>query len=102
MLVNFENYGNFSITLYHSHGLSTDHTCATGFTLKDCMEYIENEMRDDDTVINADIIDIYTGEIAAIIAREESEDFIDSDAWDEDPFIEYGYDPYMGCYSDDC
>ena len=26
----------------------------------------------------------------------------DEEDYEEDPFLEVGFDPYMGCYSDDC
>lgn len=105
MLVNFENYGNFNITMYYSDDTEKDVISATGYSLKDAMNIIEIEMHENSCCINADVYDIYTGEIVAIMERED-EDFVDedwyADEWKEDPFIECGYDPYMGCYSDDC
>lgn len=105
MLVNFENYGNFNITMYYSDDTERDIISATGYSLKEAMNLIETEMHENSCCITADVYDIYTGEIVAIMEREdediEEEPYFDHD-WRDDEFLEFGYDPYMGCYSDDC
>lgn len=103
MTIHFENYGNFSVTLHYSDVANVYYECATGYTLKECTDFIENRMNENSDCISADIVDIYTGEIVAIIENEEEE--IEQENWydyRDDYFDEVGFDPYMGCYSDDC
>lgn len=47
------------------------------------------------------------GEIAHLVDGETGEVIASSDDWDDcddgyEPDLEMGFDPYMGCYSDDC
>lgn len=44
------------------------------------------------------------GEIAHLVDGETGEIIQSSDDWDDydEPDLEMGFDPYMGCYSDDC
>lgn len=47
------------------------------------------------------------GEIANLVDGETGEVIESSDDWDDydedyEPDLEMGFDPYMGCYSDDC
>lgn len=49
------------------------------------------------------ITDMGTGEILAECATNRSDDLNDEpDDWNDEPYdLEMGFDPYLGCYSDD-
>lgn len=98
MLVAFENYGKFYVALNYSDGTELTYPTEPS-NLKDCMEFVENKMTDDLTITSSYVCDANTGEIVAIVSRE-NEDFIDD--YYEPDYDECGYNPYMGCYDFDC
>jgi hypothetical protein len=97
MTVNFEHYGRFYLSLNYIDAMVT---YVEPRSLKDCMDLIESEMSEDLTILSADVCDAETGEVVAIVTRD-NEDFIDED-WREPDYDECGYNPYMGCYDFDC
>lgn len=105
MKINFENYGEFYCTLININGDSVDYRASHPHTLKECTDFIENRMSFCRSVILGVICDWNTGEIVATIEQEHEPDYsiyerqLDCDwGYNED----MGYDPYMGCYTDDC
>lgn len=109
MTINFEHYGKFFISFTYDDG-TTDYYegDGEGYTLKEGADFISANIEDSLSIVSADIIDAETGEIVAIIEKEdedscdyEEEPYFGHD-WRDDEFLEFGYDPYMGCYSDDC
>lgn len=98
MTITFENYGKFYLALEYVDGTELTYVGETS-TLKECVDFIENRMAEDLTVIKAYLVDANTGEIVATIERE-NEDFIDD--YYEPAYDECGYNPYMGCYDFDC
>lgn len=108
MTINFENYGKFLITLrYDDNTYDNYEGCGEGYTLKEAADFISQNIENSLSIVSADIVDAETGEVVAIIEAEDedhSEEWYDwrDEEWREDPFMEYSYDPYMGCYSEDC
>lgn len=103
MTINFENYGNFYINLYYID-VCINYSENKPYTLKEATDFIEYKMTEDLSILSADIYDSETGEIIAIVTRD-NEDFADDeeDFNDyEDDFDEVGFNPYMGCYDYDC
>lgn len=106
MTVTFENYGNFYVGLNYTDGteLTYGGDESKPMNLKEAMDFLEEKMREDLTVIDAFLCDAETGEVVATLERE-NEDFADedwyADEWRDD-YDEVGYNPYMGCYDFDC
>lgn len=106
MTVIFENYGNFYVGLNYTDGteLTYGGDESKPMNIKEAMDFLEEKMREDLTVINAFLCDAETGEIVATLERE-NEDFADedwyADEWRDD-YDEVGFNPYMGCYDFDC
>jgi len=106
MTVTFENYGNFYVGLNYTDGteLTYGGDESKPMNIKEAMDFLEEKMREDLTVINAFLCDAETGEIVATLERE-NEDFADedwyADEWRDD-YDEVGFNPYMGCYDFDC
>lgn len=106
MTVTFENYGNFYVGLNYIDGteLTYGGDESKPMNLKEAMDFLEEKMREDLTVIDAFLCDAETGEVVATLERE-NEDFADedwyADEWRDD-YDEVGYNPYMGCYDFDC
>lgn len=98
MTITFENYGKFYLALEYADGTELTYASETS-TLKECIDFIENKMAEDLTVVQAYLVDANTGEVVATIERE-NEDFIDD--YYEPDYDECGYNPYMGCYDFDC
>lgn len=98
MTITFENYGKFYLALEYADGTELTY-CGEESTLKECVDFIENRMAEDLTVVKAFLVDANTGEVVATIERE-NEDFIDD--YYEPDYDECGYNPYMGCYDFDC
>ena len=102
MTINFTNYGKFSITFFYD-----DDTRAIfdgngeGYTLKEGADFIAQNMENSLSIISADIVDIETGEVVAIIEKDEDDT---AEEWYDyrDDYDECGYNPYMGCYDFDC
>lgn len=97
MTINFENYGRFYATLIFEDSLLSYRNENTPHSLKECADFIEYKMEQNPEVVSGIICDFDTGEVVADIKREE----------DEEPDLDWGYnedmgfDPYMGCYTDD-
>ena len=106
MTIDFGNYGKFFITLAYDDDTHENFDGnGEGYNLKEAADFISQNMENSLSILFADIVDFETGEIVATIENEEQiEEWHDysGEEWREDPFMEYGYDPYMGCYSDDC
>lgn len=106
MTVTFENYGNFYVGLNYTDGteLTYGGDESKPMNLKEAMDFLEEKMREDLTVIDAFLCDAETGEVVATLERE-NEDFADedwyADEWRDD-YDEVGFNPYMGCYDFDC
>lgn len=70
-------------------------------SINDALAYVENEIDVRLQATSASIWDTKTGELyitcSAENPEEEEDDFSDWD-YNED----MGFDPYMGCYTDDC
>ena len=101
MTIHFENYGAFYLNLTYADGTCADYyNPHCGNSLGDCMEFIHNRMTDDLTIVRAVVCDWETGEVVATVERD-NEDFADDGepSWIDD---DCGFDPYLGCYSDDC
>lgn len=99
MTINFENYGHFYCSLSYADGGVVDfRNEAMPNNLRECVDFIEYKMEQDTTITRGIICDWDTGEIVATIERD-NEDFADSD-WNYSE--DCGFDPYMGCYTDDC
>ena len=110
MTITFENYGKFYVGLNYVDGTELTYGgTKEPIGLKDAMDLIESKMHEDLTIIDAFLCDAETSEVVATLERE-NEDFIEDyeeepyfeHDWRDDEFLEFGYDPYMGCYSDDC
>ena len=75
-------------------------------TLENALDYVQS-IFDDDTMFHGDtvgcvhITDSNTGELIAMCERESTNDN-DYDAVDDYCDYEIGFDPYLGCYSEDC
>ena len=57
------------------------------------------------SVENIAIVDDTTGEVLWDACSEDEPAFIDDDPCDiewDDHYYDMGFDPYMGCYTDDC
>lgn len=103
MTIKFENYGHFYCSLAYSNNNVIDlRDDAMPHDLRECTDFIEYKMGQDTTIVLGIICDWDTGEVVATIERE-NEDFAD---FDPDPDWGYnedmGFDPYLGCYTDDC
>jgi len=80
-------------------------------TLESALEYV-NHIFNDSTMFRAErvshvhIINSLTGELIATCEPDSLTDKYQYDNWREDDGILYdedmGFDPYLGCYSDDC
>ena len=105
MIINFENYGKFLITLYYDDDTRDNYDGqGEGYTLKEAVDFISSNMENGFSVVSADIVDAETGEIVAIVEREETDELDDdwyADEWRDD-YDECGFNPYMGCYDFDC
>ena len=107
MTITFENYGNFYVGLNYTDGteLTYGGDESKPMNLKEAMDFLEEKMREDLTVIDAFLCDAETGEVVATLERE-NEDFIEDYeppyAWIEKDYDEVGFNPYMGCYDFDC
>ena len=102
MTINFENYGRFYCALSYVDNTVVDYrNDNTPHSLAEVMEFVEYHMSRDLRIILGSVWDWDTGECVATIERE-NDDFIDDEEDYETPFDEVGYDPYLGCYTDDC
>lgn len=99
MTIEFEDYGRFFLSLLTSDGLSTTF-CDSPYSFGECARFINYKMEQNPDVIGGIICDFDTGEIVATFKSDDyDEDEPDPDwGYNED----MGYDPYMGCYTDDC
>ena len=99
MTVQFENYGNFYITLHYDDNTHNNYDGnGEGYNLKEAMDFIAQNMENGFSLLFADIVDTETGEIVAIIERDDDdypEDY-------RDYYDEMGYNPYLGGYDFDC
>jgi len=105
MTITFENYGKFYVGLNYVDGTELTYGgTKEPMNLKDAMDFIEEKVSEDLTIIDAFLCDAETGEIVATLERE-NEDFADedwyADEWRDD-YDEVGFNPYMGCYDFDC
>ena len=104
MTIEFENYGRFYPTLiFADEAISYRFEECPPCSLKRCTDFIDYKMKQIPDIESGVICDWDTGEVVATIKRdgydEEEEEEPDLDwGYNED----MGYDPYMGCYTDDC
>lgn len=108
MTINFGNYGNFYINLYYID-VCINYSENKSYTLKEATDFIEDKMTKDLSILSANIYDCETGEIVAIITRDNEDFANEEEQWggpddnpDWDNFDEVGFNPYMGCYDYDC
>lgn len=104
MTINFENYGKFLITFYYDDDTRDYYDGqGEGYTLKEAADFISSNMEHGFSIVSADIVDAETGEVVAILKREEGDELDDEyDDYYEPDYDECGYNPYMGCYDFDC
>lgn len=106
MTINFENYGKFLISFtYDDSTVDYYEGEGKGYTLKEAADFISTNMENTLSIVSADIVDAETGEIVAIIEKDEEDFFEDYEppyAWIEKDYDEIGFNPYMGCYDFDC
>lgn len=100
MTINFENYGKFVITFYYDDDTRSSYDGqGEGYTLKEAADFISQNMENSLSIMSADIVDMNTGEVVAILEQESPEE-----EWYDyrDDYDECGFNPYMGCYDFDC
>jgi len=100
MTIKFENYGRFYCSLAYVNNDVIDYRNESApHNLRECADFIEYKMEQDSHIILGIICDWDTGEVVATIEREDEDEEGDPDwGYNED----MGFDPYMGCYTDDC
>lgn len=99
MRITYENYGQLAITFHFDDGDANTYAEIGGYTLKECMMFIENRLNDQPHITSADVWDMTTGEIIMTVYPDESEDPEEEPTeWNED----CGFNPYEGCYDYDC
>jgi len=98
MIIKFENYGHFYCSLAYTNNEVIDYRNESmPHDLRECADFIEYKMEQNSRIMLGIICDWDTGEVVATIEREPENDFEDW-GYNED----CGFDPYMGCYTDDC
>lgn len=100
MTVEFENYGHFYCSLSYTNNDVIE--CYDGYwprSLKECAEYLKRNMDNDSHIILGMICDWETGEVVMSFVPDEEDTTEDAD-WDYNE--DMGFDPYLGCYTDDC
>ena len=97
------HYSTFMTVCVHACGMTAtvDFDCKP---LEDVLDFVQHIFNDDtffhgESVVSVHVIDSKTGELIAECVPEKSSDDDYSD-WDYNE--DMGYDPYMGCYTDDC
>lgn len=101
MTINFEHFGKFFLTLNYDDFNCTYQNENKPYSLKECADFIEMRMNEDGAIRSADIFSAETGELVATIKDEDDEEdgeFVEIEYEDED----FGFDPYMGCFTGDC
>lgn len=63
MTITYENYGQLAITFHFDDGETNTYAEIGGYTLKECMMFIENRLNDQPHITSADVWDMTTGEI---------------------------------------
>ena len=100
MTIEFENYGRFYPALSYNTNEVIEHVQRAN-TLKRTMDFIERAMVNDGSIILGTICDAETGEVVAtIIPEEEDDESLYNGDWGYNE--DCGFDPYLGCYTDDC
>ncbi|MBQ3641725.1 hypothetical protein II906_07375 [bacterium] len=97
------HYSTFMTLCVHACGMTAtvDMGCKS---LEDVLDFVQHIFNDDtffhgESVESVHVIDSETGELIAECVPEESvDDVYDDWGYNED----IGYDPYLGCYTDDC
>ena len=97
MTIEFENYGRFYPALSYNTNEVIEHIQRAN-TLKRTMDFIERAMLNDGNIILGTICDAETGEVVATVLPEIT--FIDNGNWGYNE--DMGFDPYLGCYTNDC
>jgi hypothetical protein len=101
MTINFENYGKFLITLYYDDDTRSSYDGqGEGYTLKEAADFISENMENSLSIMSADIVDMNTGEVVAILEKESPKE--EWDDYYEPDYDECEFNPYMGCYDFDC
>lgn len=97
------HYSTFMTICVHACGMTAtvDFDCKP---LEDVLDFVQHIFNDDtffheESVESVHVIDSKTGELIAECVPEKSVDDGYND-WDYDE--DMGFDPYMGCYTDDC
>ena len=111
MTIEFENYGRFYPTLiFLDEAISYRFEECSPYSLKECTDFIDYKMRQNPDIEGGVICDWDTGEVVATIKPDSllndyAQEYMEH-ADDCDPDWGYnedmGFDPYMGCYTDDC
>ena len=98
-MIKFENYGRFFFVLRYVGGDEvTFMNQSSPYGMAEVMDYIHNHMNVNPMIFAAAICDADTGELVATIENDDSGDDFDDYDCDND----MGFDPYLGCYTDDC
>lgn len=97
------HYSTFMTVCVHACGMTAtvDFDCKP---LEDVLDFVQHIFNDDtffhgESIESVHVIDSKTGELIAECVPEES---VDDDYGDWDYNEDMGFDPYMGCYTDDC
>ena len=97
------HYSTFMTICVHACGMTAtvDYGCKP---LEDVLDFVQAIFNDEtlfcgESVESVHVIDSKTGELIAECVPEES---VEDDCGDWDYNEDMGYDPYMGCYTDDC
>lgn len=102
MTIKFEDYGRFYLTLLCKEYPNITYD-GHPYSFRECARFIAYKMEQDSEVIGGVICDFETGEV---VATFKPDDYDEDEEEEPDPDWGYnedmGYDPYMGCYTDDC
>lgn len=69
MTIDFENYGDFYVTLIYDDGTGLDFVAPKPYTLKQCMSFIEYKMKQDPSVSYGVISNYDNGEVAVTVSK---------------------------------
>lgn len=103
MTVKFENYGRFYPALSFVNNETIEFRDSGPYSMKKAMDFIEDRMTMREDIFLGILCDYDTGEVVLCVDREdEVEEDYDSDYDDWGYNEDCGFDPYLGCFTDDC
>ena len=102
MKITLYNYARSFLVTFHTDGDAYD---APNYfsNINEALAYVEQEIDKEAKALTAHIMDAETGELYVTCSWDDDsipeEDYYDYDwGYNED----MGFDPYLGCYTDDC